>query len=490
MKRKLLFIVLFIFAITCINASAKKELFKISQQNETNQLWENEIIPGEITIMFKDNAKKSEKEQLLLEMGCYISYTSPYLGFHKVIIPENSGVKEIVEIFNTFKIVKFAEPNVMAHAFWTPNDQFYSYQWHFDAQHLNMPAAWDIEQGGNSSVKVAVIDSGVAYENYTIPAHEQGEVYSPNGQYHQAPDLSGTNFTNGYDFVNNDNHANDENGHGTHCAGTIAQTTNNGTGVAGMAFNTTIMPIRVLDHSGSGSTQWIADGVAFAYQNGADILSMSLGGAPGDATGWEVVHTALINAVNSGSIPVIAAGNSGDGVLSYPAGYDECIAVASTDYDDDLAPYSQYGAGLDISAPGGNTNEDLNSDGYQDGVLQNTFSDAMSEPPHDVSSFDYLFFQGTSMATPHVAGLCALLVSHGITGFDNVTSAIYETATDLGSAGYDQTYGWGMINPVNALNWTGGGSTTLLDEGFESGSATGWLSIYLLMMIMMDMVGL
>lgn len=475
---KKIILILILFSLLQLNAEFDKTQKLKTSSAQPEKLWKNEVIPGEITVMFQTNVSQSEIDDLLLRTESHIDYTSPYLGFHRVIIPVTRSVREMVELFNKEGIVQFSEPNVVAHAFWNPNDEFFPYQWHFDSNHLNMPAAWDIQAGGNQSVIVAVIDSGVAYENYTIPALEQYEVISYDGMYHVAPDLASTNFAPGYDFIHNDVHPNDQNGHGTHCSGTIAQNTNNSIGVAGMAFHTTIMPVQVLNYAGSGSTQTIADGVAFAVQNGAHVLSMSLGGQPGDPTGYEIVHTALINAVNNGVTPVIAAGNSGDGILSYPAAYDECISVASTDYDNDQAPYTQYGPGLDISAPGGNTSEDLNSDGYLDGILQNTYADGLYDAPHNVSMFDYVFYQGTSMATPHVAGLCALLYAHGITGFNDVRSAIYETAYDLGTAGYDEMYGWGMINPAAALNWTGGsgGDTVLLNESFEEGWPDGWVA--------------
>ena len=439
----------------------------------------NEIIQAEITVMFHSEVSSTQIEKIVNRLDCKIAYESPFLGFYKILISENDTVEEMVKLFSQESIVKFAEPNTIAHAMWTPNDEYFPYQWHFDVNHLNMAAAWDIEQGGDQDVIVAVIDSGVAYENYQIPTYEQSEVTSNDNMYHRAPDLCNTNFIDGYDFVHNDSHPNDQNSHGTHCAGTIAQSTNNGSGVTGMAFNTTILPVQVLDCNGSGSTQCIADGVAYAVQQGADVLSMSLGGAPGDPTGWEVVQTALQMAIANDVVPIIAAGNGNCGVLSYPAGFDECISVGSTDYDNDLAPYSQYGAGLEVVAPGGNTSEDLNGDSYIDGVLQNTFSDGTMEAPHNVSQFDYLFYQGTSMATPHVAGLAALIIANGTTGYQNVRSAICETATDIGTAGYDQVYGYGMINPVAALQWSGGSGneTVLMDESFEAGNAPNWLSI-------------
>ena len=475
MKKLVLCLVLCFLVVSVYAEASDKPYLKAVDSNidHEKRTYTKDYVPGEITVMFKDDVKRSEKESFVSANGCSIAYTSPYMGFHKVLIPSNRTVEEMVDLFNRCELVKFAEPNGIRHAYWTPNDEYYSYQWHFDAQHINMPAAWDIEQGGNASVVVAVIDTGVQYEDYPIPVYEQGEVTSPDGNYHQAPDLAGPNFTQGYDFIHNDEHPNDQQGHGSHCTGTIAQTTNNSIGVAGMAFNCTIMPIQVLNFEGSGPEQAIADGISYAWQNGADVLSMSLGGDYPS----ELEHQAIINAVNNGAVVVVAAGNNGTGQVGYPAAFPECISVAATDWDNDLAPYSQYGPGLDISAPGGNTGEDLNNDGYSDGVLQQTFADAFLEPPHNVSLFDYMFFQGTSMACPHVAGLCALLISHGITGVDNIKNAIYETATDVGATGYDEEYGWGIINPAAALNWGGGEVTTLLEEGFESGEAPDW-SVY------------
>lgn len=473
--RKIAFSVLFCILAVSVSGKAIKGKYSvpIRDTESKTESFKAEYVPGEITVMFKDEITETQKANFVSETDCKIAYTSPYMGFHKVLIPEDKTVEEMVEIYNNNPLVDFAEPNAIHHAFWTPNDEYYSYQWHFDAQHINMPSAWDIEQGGNSSVIVAVLDEGVAYEDYEIPAHEQSEVYSPDGYYHQAPDLAGTNFVQGYDFANDDAHPNDEGGHGTHVTGTIAQTTNNTIGVAGMAFNCSIMPVRVLG-LGGGTSQDIADGISYAWQNGAHVINMSLGGPPGDSTGLHVVHLAIINATNNGSVVVCAAGNAGVEQLSYPAGFPECIAVGATDWDNDLAPYSQYGYGLDISAPGGNTGEDLNEDGYVDGVLQNTFADGSGEPPHNVSEFGYLFWQGTSMSCPHVAGLCGLLVSHGITGVDNVKNAIYQTATDIGTPGYDEVYGYGLINPVAALNWSGGGDTELAYDDGEPTSGYYW----------------
>jgi len=339
--------------------------------------------------------------------------------------------------------VVYAEPNYIAEALYIPNDPYYGYQWHLDNAvngGIGMEEAWDINKG--SGVTVAVVDTGVAYENYT---------QSFTKKYYQAPDLAQTSFAQGYDFVNNDTHPNDDNGHGTHVAGTIAESTGNGVGVAGVAPQATIMPVKVLNSSGSGTYADIADGIRYAADHGAKVISMSLGGSSGSQT----LEDALAYAYQKGVTIVAAAGNDGHGSVSYPAAYDQyVIAVGATRFDETLAPYSNYGSSLDIVAPGGDTSVDQNGDGYGDGVLQQTFSG-------QTNNFGYYFFQGTSMATPHVAGVAALVLSHGnaITPLE-VRSALEESADDLGALGRDDTYGYGLLNAYQALLWSdnGGGS--------------------------------
>jgi len=304
-----------------------------------------------------------------------------------------------------------------------------------------MEEAWDISTG-DSSVVVAIVDTGIAYENY--------------GSYCQAPDLAQTSFVQGYDFVNNDAHPNDDNRHGTHVAGTIAQSTNNNLGVAGVAFKTSLMPVKVLNKYGSGTYAQVADGIRYAADNGAKIISLSLGGASADAT----LQGAVRYAYEKGVTVIAACGNDNAASCSYPAAYDDyVIAVGATQYDETRAPYSSYGPSLDIVAPGGNTAVDQNRDGYGDGVLQQTFASSTL-----VCTFAYYFFQGTSMATPHVSGVAALLISHGNadanedgnTSPDEIRAVLQETAEDLGAAGRDDTYGWGLVDAYKALQWAAG----------------------------------
>jgi len=207
------------------------------------------------------------------------------------------------------------------------------------------------------------------------------------------------------------------------------------------------MPVRVLDKNGFGSYTNIADGLYFATDHGAKVISMSLGG-PAATT----MEDAVKYAYNHGVTVVAAAGNDGPtGAPSYPAACDAyVIAVAATRYDEAVSPYSTYGSYVDVAAPGGDTSVDQNGDGYGDGVLQQTFNPNSKNP----SDFGYWFFQGTSMATPHVSGVAALVIAKGITGPDAVRAAIENTARDRGPAGKDTGYGWGLIDAYAALNYS------------------------------------
>jgi serine protease len=240
--------------------------------------------------------------------------------------------------------------NSLAHAHFLPNDPYYTpYQWNFDDQApggnpyggangggINLEPAWEISTG--SGVVVAVVDTGVAYEDY--------------GVYERAPDLADTHFVPGWDFVNNDAHPNDDHYHGTHVTGTIAQSTDNGIGVAGVAFDCSIMPVKVLNRNGEGTLQQLLDGIHFAVDNGADVINMSLGWEAGYDPG-QPVKDALDYAYDHGVTVVCSSGNDASDTVSYPAAYETTIAVGATRYDETRPSYSNYGDALDLSVPGG-----------------------------------------------------------------------------------------------------------------------------------------
>jgi len=404
-----------------------------------------EYVPGELIVEFKPGVSNRVIDNINSKHGTSVMYTSPYAGFKRLHVPKGKSVPDMVEKYKRNPNVEYAEPDYIARASMVPNDYFYDVQWNFDNDGyggINMEEAWEISSG--AGVIVAVLDTGVAYEDYT----EDGIVYA------QAPDLAGTTFVSGYDFVNNDEHPNDDEGHGTHVTGTIAQTTNNNIGVAGIAYNAYIMPVKVLDSSGSGYYSWIAEGIRYATDNGAEVISMSLGGPRPSRT----LQNALSYAYSNGVTIVCSSGNDeSDNKISYPAAYDAyCIAVGATRYDEEVTYYSNGGSSLDLTAPGGQiyiegTYEmlDQNGDGYWDGILQQTHDGI------DYTKFGYYFYMGTSMAAPHVSGVAALLISEGVANTpDEVREALESTAEDKGPTGWDSDYGWGIVDASAALQWT------------------------------------
>lgn len=327
-----------------------------------------------------------------------------------------------------------ATVNRIAEAFVGPNDPYLQYQWHF--YNVQAPDAWSLSTG--QGVDVAVLDSGLA-----TGGNDGIGCVKP-----------------GYDAVDGDADPADGNGHGTHVSGTIAQATNNGAGVAGLAYGACIIPVKVLNDQGSGTFADIAEGIHWAVDHGAKVINMSLGvDARYGLTSDPVVDPALDYAFEKNVTVVCASGNNGSRRnVSYPAIYPTTIAVGATDYANKVTSYSNKGAGLDLVAPGGRVSVDQNRDGYGDGVLQETRING---------SFGYYFFEGTSMASPHVAAAAAMLYAYQKDMNPvSVLQVLASSARDLDAAGYDSTSGWGLLQVHNALLQfgSGGGGGTCTDK--------------------------
>ncbi len=317
-------------------------------------------------------------------------------------------VREAVAVLVRSGRFAFVEPDYRREA--TANDPYLSYQWHLAA--VNAEDAWLLSDG--TGALVAVLDTGAT-----------------SGPYDGLPTL-----VPGYDFVNGDSDAADDNGHGTHVSGTVAQATDNAAGVAGLAPGAQVMPIKVLDHQGYGYTSDIILGIEHAVAGGAHVINMSLGSTfPSFAE-----ESAVWDAYLAGVFLAAAAGNAAASAVDYPAGYDGVVAVGATDYSDGLAYYSNGGDALDLVAPGGDVYADLNGDGYADGVLQETFD----------PGWGYYFWDGTSMSTPHVAATAALLMSLGAS-HDEALQAMVDTAVDLEDPGWDAASGYGLIDAASAV---------------------------------------
>jgi serine protease len=405
---------------------------------------------GQVLVKFDQSATYAAAMRAISHSGGLAARPRLYGGHLLVTLDRGVSVPEAVARLRTAAGVLWAEPNGLLHSSdlhaqaattFTPDDQLFSHQWHMKL--LNAERTWGIQQG-KPSVVVAVVDTGIAYEDY--------------GVFRRAPDWSTTVFVPGFNALTGDTHANDDNFHGTHVASTIAEATNNGTGVAGLAFGCALMPVKVLDANGEGDFDTVAQGISFAAHATprADVINLSLGGG-GDS---DAVNAAIDDAVNAGIVVVAAAGNDGQRGVSYPARRANVISVGAVDARKVLAPYSNFGPELDVVAPGGDIDRDDDNDGRPDGVLQQTFDPDVAANEHRYDDFAYFFVDGTSQATPHVSALAALLISQGIkpsnaAGVALVRAMIENTAEDLGAPGRDDTYGHGLIQPAIALKGLG-----------------------------------
>jgi serine protease len=393
--------------------------------------------PDDILVDLRDNTSAATVAQIERDLGIdlvFVSDESKNEQFYRAHV-DASRRDAVLAALSRRSDVEVAEPDAMfaaspiegyevlppADGNWEgfPNDPMYGKQWHL--KQIGMPEAWKLADG--SGVIVAVLDTGVAYEDYQ--------------RFHEVEDLKGIEFVKPFDFVDNDKHANDDHGHGTHVTGSIAQVTNNKIGVAGVARNVKIMPLKVLSGSGSGSVAGIADAIRYAADNGAKVINMSLGGPfPSKA-----LKNAVAYAHKKGVTIICAAGNDGRNKVGYPAGYPGAVAVASTQSDENTAFYSNYGKDIDIAAPGGNTRQ-----GDAGGVLQNTIKIG------DPTKSGYYAFMGTSMASPHAAGVAALIVGEGVTNPVMVEQILKESARRPNGQTYtSDKYGAGIIDAPAAV---------------------------------------
>jgi len=310
-----------------------------------------------------------------------------------------------------------------------PNDPNYSSQW--DLPKLDALNVWQQTTGGDPSIKVAVLDTGVAYEDYDPPG---SEVYA------KGPDFSTTNFVAGYDYVNGDTHPNDDHSHGTAVASVIAETTNNSLGSASIAYNVSIMPVKVCDLLGWCLDSEIAKGMSFASKNGVDVINLSIGG-PNFSS---VIQSAINSAWDRGIVIVAASGNEGANKVSYPGRGFHVLGVGALTSTNSRASYSNYGSDLDLSAPGGD------GGGGSGDLLYQIVSCTSGL---DCTSFSYARIAGTSFASPLVSASAALVLgSAGNIGNAEVVDALINNAQDLGSPGRDNQFGYGMVQPADTIS--------------------------------------
>jgi serine protease len=405
---------------------------------------------GQVIVAFRTATDEREVERALRAGGANVARRSHSRSGTRflVTLEPGLGVAEAVSRYSRMADVEYAEPNGIVRrsqgTTFKPNDTLYRFQWNLNQ--VGAERTWGIQKG-QASVAVAVLDSGVAYEDYVDPLSGQS--------FRKAPDWGDTRFIPGCDVVNGDAHPNDDEYHGTHVASTIAEATNNSTGVAGLAFGCAIMPVKVLDERGEGTFFDVAEGIDFAVEHteGGEkpvkVINLSLGSEGTSQT----VRSAIERAWTAGVLTVAAAGNSGKAVVEFPANLPNVLAVGALDARKERASYSNTGTDLDFVAPGGDCDRDDTADALGDCVFQQMPDpDFLEIGRHDV--FCYCGLDGTSMSTPHVAAAAALLFSQGFTDPAAVREALEQTAERLGGApadGRNDTYGHGLVRPAKAL---------------------------------------
>lgn len=371
-------------------------------------------------VVFKSGVHENEKATVIEHSRGLKEKDLDFINAKAVSLPDNDSEKEIKNNPNVLRI----EDDVIVEALDKESKEEKSFDNNRRAQ-TNSPAQvlpWGIDRidaelvwpSGNTAdpVKVAVVDTGISKDH---------------------PDLK-ANIKGGVNIINPFKSSDDDNGHGSHVAGIIAALNNN-IGVVGAGPAANLYAVKVLDRNGSGFLSDVISGIQWSVANGMKVVNMSLG----TSQDIQSMHDAVIAAHNAGVIVVAAAGNSGKAVI-FPAAYPEAIAVSATDQNNQLASFSSRGPEVDLAAPGVN--------------ILSTYKGT-----------NYAILSGTSMAAPHVAGSAALVLSaalinpalcdtitiDGKCDPDEVQKKLQDKATDLGTSGFDNLYGWGLVNAFNAV---------------------------------------
>jgi serine protease len=460
--------------------------------------------PGKVLVKFRDGSPNASFMQAMRRVSqtARMGPRPAYADFDLVMLDPSEDPEAVAAAFRDRSDVEYAQAAYMKHPMFVPNDPLYkTLQWNLPL--IDMERAWDIQPQAGSSITVAVLDTGVAYTNATVTATisgftSGGMTYPALGlvtiPYSSASQLGASSrFVAPYDFIWSGTTPLDFDGHGTHVSGTIGQLTNDGIGTAGVAFNVKLMPVKVLAsdwdvHFGGapdvgGSDVEIVQGLRYAADNGAKIINMSLGGYgppncgtnPNQSGCSPAVEAALRYAVSKGAFVALAAGNgflAGNPTSVFAeiaSRVPGVVSVAAVGVDKSHAAYSSTGSWVELAAPGGGGGSD--NSGF---VWQQTFNFNYTDtfnlplPNYVAPRFDviaYVGYAGTSQATPHVAGVAAMLMQQGITSPAAIEAALERFATPCSesqntcdasiAANHNSTFGYGLVDARNALRGLG-----------------------------------
>ncbi|HOP61274.1 MAG TPA: S8 family peptidase [Candidatus Saccharicenans sp.] len=386
--------------------------------------------PHQVLVKFRSELTTQSADDILTAYQAKSYHLIPKINVYVVHLEEGISVEDTLSALRNNPDVAYAGPDYKLHLCTTPNDQLFRYQYALSnpggqllipgsptakpQADIKATGAWDYVKGDPNTL-IAVLDTGIDYTH---------------------PDLASKVIDHGRDFVNDDDDAYDDAWHGTHVAGIIAAATNNSEGIAGVAWNCRLLAGKVISASDEGDYSDLIEALIWAadYTNGnakVGVINMSIGGPEPD----DFLEEALRYAYNKGIVLIAAAGNEASQGISYPAAYDSyCLAVGATDYNDKVASFSNYGPELDVAAPGV-------------GIIS-TIPLAQTDPGY----LPYAYANGTSMATPHVAGLAALIKSaKPWLGASDIMKLIKYSPDDVEAAGFDDYTGYGRINAKRAL---------------------------------------
>jgi serine protease len=463
---------------------------------------------GRVIVRFREESALADRQAAVRAASGTgeIAARPSYADFDVVRIDPSEDAEETASVLRQRPEVQYAQVAHRVHALMVPNDPLYlSQQWNLPM--INIEKAWDIQPQAGSAITVAVVDSGMAYQNATLTAtlpafrDANGQLYPALGTvtipYSAAPQLvsptGASRIVAPHDFVNETSTPLDFEGHGTHVSGTIGQLTNDGIGTAGVAFNVKLMPVKVLasewdllfagftNISDTGGTDDdVARGIRYAADNGAKIINMSLGSSgpancasnPNQSDCSPVIEAAMRYAVGKGCFITVAGGNEFEDTIP-PYGTNPtsviaeiasripgAVSVAAVDRARAHAYYSSSGSYIELSAPGG-SERGFGSTGFvRQQTFDFTFTDTFLLPPAQFVAprfdvFGYIGYIGTSMAAPHVAGVAAMLMQQGVTDPAAIENLLEKTAVDLGTPGRDNTFGFGLVDARAALRGLG-----------------------------------